>query len=274
MIEYKNEIRSRDGHIYSLDMIRLNLEFMTEFQGFLDWLMKSNISEDNLDVKHWLSVKEFSFRNMFKVETDRYSFAMAIGFNGRSEDRNKGWIEFNPNKCCGDFFDRFMRELNCYVLTSKVVRYDLAIDIPIPRYLVKLKRDGRNYEYIKSQSSETEYLGRRNHVGRVKLYDKKAESNLDYELTRIEITADLETFNFPTVNIMPLQQNINLEEITASDSVLIELLRQVENPNMYLGKLHYRKRKKIEPYLWQDTVQLDGIAHNEILKQVIKYHRL
>lgn len=274
MICYTNEIRLENGQIYSLDMIRLSLVFMDKVQEFVTWLSRIAVTADNLDVVHWLSVRDFSYRNMFRIITNEYSFAMAIGFNGNSESKNNGWIEFNPNKCKGEFFDKFIMMLKDYTSTRRVSRFDLAIDIPMPRYLVRIHKDQRNYQYINSQSSETEYLGRRNNPGFIKLYDKKAESNLDYDLTRLEITADLEVINFPTVNITPLQEKFEFEGLTASDKVMIELLKQVDNPARYLGQLHYRKRKKIEPYLWSDTVQLDKGAYSKILKQVISYQYL
>lgn len=274
MICYTNEIRLENGQIYSLDMIRLNLVFVDKIQEFVTWLSRVGFAEDNLDIVHWLSVREFSYRNMFRIITNEYSFAMAIGFNGSSDSKNNGWIEFNPNKCKGEFFDKFIMMLKDYTFTRKVSRYDLAIDIPIPRYLVRIHKDQRNYQYIKSQSSETEYLGRRNNIGFVKLYDKKVESDLDYDLTRLEITCELGNINFPTINITPLQEKFEFEDLTASDKVMIELLKQVDNPARYLGQLHYRKRKKLEPYLWSDTVQLDKDAYSKILKQVISYQCL
>ena len=274
MICYTNEIRLDNGQIYSLDMIRLNLVFMDKVQEFVTWLSRIGITADNLDIVHWLSVREFSYRNMFRIITNEYSFAMAIGFNGNSESKNNGWIEFNPNKCKGEFFDKFIMMLKDYTSTRKVSRYDLAIDIPIPRYLVRIHKDQRNYQYIKSQSSETEYLGRRNNVGFVKLYDKKAESELDYDLTRLEITCELGNINFPTVKILPLQEKFEFGQISTTDKVLIRLLKEVDNPVMFLQGLKYEKRKKIEPYLCESTVQLDGNAYSKILKQVISYQYL
>ena len=274
MLCYTNEIRLENGQIYSLDMIRLNLVFMDKVQEFITWLSRICIAIDNLDIVHWLSVKEFSYRNMFKIKTNEYSFAMAVGFNGSSESKNNGWIEFNPNKCKGEFFDTFIMMLERYTSKRKVSRFDLAIDIPVPRYLVRIHKDQRNYQYIKSQSSETEYLGRRNSAGFVKLYDKKAESKLDYDLTRLEITANLEEMNFPTINITPLQERLEFGQISTTDKVLIRLLKEVNNPAIFLQDLKYEKRKKIEPYLCESTVQLNKEAYRKILKQVVSYQCL
>ena len=271
MICYTNEIRLENGQIYSVDMIRLKLVFMDKVQEFVTWLSSIAVSADNLDIVHFLSVRDFSYRNMFKIRTNEYSFAMAIGFNGSSASKNNGWIEFNPNKCKGEFFDKFIMMLKDYTSTRKVSRFDLAIDIPIPRYLVRIHKDQRNYQYIHSQSSETEYLGRRNNPGFIKLYDKKVESKLDYDLTRLEITADLEDINFPTVKILPLQEKFEFGQISTTDKVLIRLLKEVDNPGMFLQDLKYEKRKKIEPYLCESTVQLDKTAYSKIKKQVLEY---
>lgn len=284
MISYTNEIRLNDGQIYSLDMIRLSLEFREDVQGFVTWLSNKNITEDNFDVKHKLCLSEFQYRDFFNIITDRYSFVLGIGFNGATADRNKGFIEFNPNKCKGAMFDKVFNKLRDYLISMNVVRYDLAIDIPVTRYLTRLVKDNRTYWYLCGRLSETEYLGTRNKPGFVKLYDKKKESGLDYELTRLEITCELSTafentkgitdiskINFPEVIVLYEQEGLVFDELSSTDKVLVQLLKTVDNPNAYLRQLKYEKRKKIEPYLCERTIQLNMAACAEIVKQVRNY---
>lgn len=284
MINYTNEVILQNGQVYSLDMVRLSLELREDMQPFVTWLSNKNITEDNFDVKHKLSLTEFTYRDFFNIKTDTYSFVMAIGFNGSRADRNKGFIEFNPNKCKGVMFDKIFNKLRDYIVSSDVVRYDLAIDIPVQRYLVRLAKDNRNYQYICSRESETEYLGVRNKAGFTKLYDKTKESDLDYDLTRLEITCELATLaesregitdvskvNFPNVSVLYEQEGLVFDKLTPTDRVLIQLLKGVDNPVMYVKQLRYDKRKKIEPYLWERTIQLDITALKEIIKQVRMY---
>lgn len=102
--------------------------------------------------------------------------------------------------------------------------------------------------------SVTEYQGRRNCNKFTKLYDKKAESHLDYDLTRIEFTFDRNEISFENLPQFVVYDhnvinNFDLSKISASDLVLIDLLRNSPELNYYLKNLPYKKRKKIEPYL-------------------------
>jgi len=254
-------------------MVRLNLEFYKdEIQGFVSWLNTKHTYGECVDVKHWVSLKEFSYRDMFNVTLSDCSFVLAIGFNGGSDDRYKGFVEFNPNKCKGNLqFVEILGYLFSVTSYRQVVRFDLAIDIPVPKHLVTLVKDGRNYQYIKGKQSESEYLGMRNKLGFVKLYDKTAESNLDYGLTRLEITANLESINFPVVKVKGLQQSLLFGDLSSTEKVLVQLLDCVDNKKMYLSQLNYRKRKKIEECLGEETLQLDKKAYYEIYKQVLQY---
>lgn len=271
MLRYYEEIRLDNGYVYSCDMIRLNLRFKDNAQKFLDWLSGYNMYGDGIDVKLFRSLNEFTYRNMLRVKADGYSFVIGIGFNGGQDVRDKGFIEFNPNKCRGQkVFEHIYSKLLDYIYSSEVARFDFAIDIPVPRYLCKLKKDGRNYQYVVTQDGETEYLGRRNEAGFVKLYDKTKEAKLGYDLTRLEITASKDALNMPEVVILPYQNKIQAN-LSSTDKVLVELLKTVDNPTIYLRKLKYEKRKKIEQYLLEDTVHLDYISYSKILKNVLAY---
>ena len=272
MLRYCDEIRLDNGYIYSCDMIRLNLRFKDNVQKFLDWLSDYNMYGDGIDIKLFRSLNEFTYRNMLRVKGDGHSFVIGIGFNGGQDVRDKGFIEFNPNKCRGQkVFEHIYSKLLDYIYSAEVARFDFAIDIPVPRYLCKLKKDGRNYQYVVTSGGETEYLGRRNEIGFVKLYDKTKEAKLDYDLTRLEITANLDGINFPCVKIKGLQQRLIFDDLNSTERVLVQMLDSAENKRMYLSQLNFRKRKKIEECLGEETLQLDKNAWYEIFKQVILF---
>lgn len=254
-------------------MIRLKVEYFEDkIQGFITWFNNIATYGDGVDVKHWTSLKEFAYRDVFNVILTDCSFAFAVGINGGTDDRYKGFIEFNPNKCMHNKqFKEILDKLFAVTFSRQVSRYDLAIDIPLPKYLVTLDKDGRNYQYIKGKRSESEYLGIRNKTGFVKLYDKTAESDLTYDLTRLEITTDGKDVNFPVVKIKRLQQNLLIGDLSSTERVLVQLLSQVDNKQMYLNQLNYRKRKKIIEYLGADTLQYDKNACYEIRQKALQY---
>ena len=271
MIKYYKEVRTENGYVYSLDMIRLNLIFGDEMQRFMNWLTLYEETAEGVQVEHYLSIKEYTFRDLFRIKTDEYSYSFAIGFNGNSKDRKKGFIEFNPNKCQGEHFQNIWERLIDITIGVDIVRFDLAVDIPLPRYLVKLQKDNRNYTFMSCKGSDTEYLGRRNNVGYTKVYDKTKESDLDYDVTRIEITADLEGIRFPDVKILPLQEKFEFKKMSSTDRVLVQLLKQSDNPQMYLKQLDKAKRKKLIPYIFEGSVEFDENAYWLIRKQVLEY---
>lgn len=160
------------------------------------------------------------------------------------------------------FFEKFCQ----FCLELELVRYDCAIDIPLPREKIKMLRTGKsNYEYqyhetkektsgVVVKSSVTEYQGRRNHNKFCKLYDKRAESKLDYDLSRVEFTFsrdELEFKNLPQFFVYDSKiiKELDFTKLTQNDLVFVDLMRNSEDKNMYLKNLTYRFRKKIEPFL-------------------------
>ena len=70
-----------------------------------------------------------------------------------------------------------------------IIEYDIAVDMPFSRDSFFLVKDKRKYQCVLNSSvDKTEYLGCRHEHGFVKLYNKQRESNLDYPLTRFEIS--------------------------------------------------------------------------------------
>lgn len=213
------------------------------------------------DIKEYpLNLTDFKYRNMFVIDYGRSTMTVGLCFNGTNRsDVLKGFLEFNPNKC----MDSMQISADLAFLLSRcveysVVRWDLAIDVPVDRERVHMTKDRRKYELSQtSYSNRTEYLGQRNHVGRVKVYNKTAESDLDYALTRLEITLgklDVHISEFekyvPEIWIdNPQHELVDYTGLSDTQIVLCDLLRDSPNPEYYMARLSYRMRKKIEPYV-------------------------
>lgn len=280
-LKYFKKWSDDHNNVYSLDMVRLNIDFGHDSQGveikgetygqrenlkeFMAYMHSLNEVDMRYEVKYYPSFAQYRYRHLWSVASlaDGESLKIGLDLGKNAEDRHKGFIEFNPNKCeTSKPLHEFIARVMSFCVSVDLVRYDLAIDIPVDRALARLERVGRKgYQYIDSGNGVTEYLGQREHKGFIKLYDKTKESNLPDTITRLEITLDANTPAedvFPVVRINDAQMSLPVEtDITANDKVLIALLRKESNPQYYLSQLTYRKKKKIEPYLADKVLSLD-----------------
>lgn len=269
--------------IYSLDMVRLNIDLGNHITDFNSFIQRISDYDLRYDVAYYPSYKAFKYRHVWSLKdtsTD-YSWSIGLDLGGKSEDKSKGFIEFNPNKCENSpLFQEFWQQFSLMCPSRELVRYDLAIDLPFRRGQCRLlKQNKKVYQLISSDDGFTEYLGVRSHNGFIKLYDKTIESDLDYDLTRLEITLDKDgdfTGVFPKVLIFDPQYSLDLDmsNLKPNDKVLISLLRSVEEPMFFFRQLSYEKRKKIEPYLADKVLQSDINCWYSVRSLATSYTRL
>lgn len=267
MLNYWKTAQDENLNLYSVDMLRISLEMR---QDEVNNILKYYHSVVRMDIAEYPPCfQDFKYRNMFTITYEKGS-TMTVGlcFNGTAQGENlKGFIEVNPNKC----FIKPQCLVDVYYTLSRCIgwevsRWDLAIDIPTDRMSVILGKDQRKYELtFKNKEDKTEYLGCRNEVGRVKVYNKTAESKLDYTLTRCEMTLpNYDDKNFfmkldaiiPEVWIAGTDTGVDLTGLSDTQALLVELIRQQENPTIWLKRLEYRQRKKIEPYVFDGYKRL------------------
>lgn len=183
-------------------------------------------------------------------------------------------VEFNPAKVgCDPGFNAFYLALlgACKHLDFK--RFDVAIDIPIEREKVLLLKDIRKQTTVEySAANKTTYLGLRASHGNVKLYNKQLESDLEYPMTRLEITLDYENSRykefkrlFPRLIITP-----DLTGIQGTDLVLCMACLEHDEYFRMLGR---RIRKKIETLLAEASLTLvpDEVLYKGILSEILSY---
>lgn len=193
-VSYFNCFEGADGLRLSCDSIRLTFKL----QSFSVDLLAVKL--DTLpDVKSvtMRGGKPGSYRWLFTVPLGDGFSSLTVGLglvdgSGKIDDA-RGMLDFNPNKCAGspEFWKVFRwlsgRCRSGSVCPAEVKRWDFAVDMPLSRDAVRLAKDGRKYS-CEVSAALTEYLGVRGQVGRVKLYDKQAESGLESPLTRLEVT--------------------------------------------------------------------------------------
>lgn len=181
---------------------------------------------------------------------------------------NVGFLDFNPNKCEGKG-KALIRRLMGAGCDMELVRYDLAIDFEVKRDLVRLVKDRRKWE-AHCSNGLTEYLGQRNHPGRVKVYDKKAESDLEFECTRVELTCKSEWSADDVMQMLPVVfypkgANFNgFKGVTKAFALLAmdmcERKDEFGNPGFlvpYLRMVDAKTRTKINKAIREDSARLE-----------------
>lgn len=252
---------TENGITYSLDMIRLRVEIGEYKLKNLFQILSDN--EDHRIFNIYEDHRELKYRHFVNLlYVNNKSIKMGFYVNGASyENRHLGFIEFNPNSFAtlNEFWNDF-NYIKSFFPYKDIVRFDIAIDIPIARNKVVMVKDNRTYTAIrKSPLDFTEHLGRRNTVGRIKLYNKTIESKLDYDLTRLEITADLEHINIPHV--------FDLRNIPPSDKDLFNAILKNDYFTLALSDLSLYKRLSILKHIESNEIHF---SHDCITK-VIDY---
>lgn len=293
MVRYYNPITDENGYTYSCDNIRiefvLNKADSSAISRVVDQLC--NPYRDIHEVVVYpVRTNDFTWRQMFTLNYDvEASCTVGVGWNGIDADgAYKGFVDFNPNKVAR--YGSFLQDLAVIKSATRplgwvVKRIDLAVDIPVPREKVFLAKDHRKYESsVLSLSNRTEYLGSRNAVGRVKVYNKAIESALNYPLTRVEITA--EPFLDSVMSSVPCIYNIDKatehqihidDKLTDTDAVILNLVfHAMVNGDDY-GLLQFKslgrkKREKLEKFLFPESslVVFNAVAINSVLAEVLR----
>lgn len=198
--------------VYSVDMIRLktyitygefsNLEFL------IDSVYKNKVK------KMWLSDKVMCFKYNYTIELEEgKSFYFGFHCNNeklqffKNDVKYNLTVEFNPNKIkdaplllhiLGMSGDWYLRSL------------DLAVDLKINILDLILSKSGKRT--LKSWSNgfddKSYYIGTGDR--RIKIYNKKKESNLKdvNELTRVEVSVQFEDFRLIDIKSFKLPEEL------------------------------------------------------------------
>ena len=179
---------SSDSVFYSLDMIRIKLKIKPNHVEKVSQILDCSVLTDDVITYNAHKLGGYRYLWVFGFEESSVSVGLLwVDGKGKTHE-NVGFIEYNPNKV-GKEGNAIVDQIRDHCASLEVVRYDLAIDYPIARETVRLIKDKRKYGCELSDAF-TEYLGRRNKVGRVKVYDKQAEAGLKEPKTRVELTCD------------------------------------------------------------------------------------
>ena len=302
---YYQSVKDNNGYIYSCDSVRL------EIKVDVDTLERvSKFCACNCD-KYYMSLKAFSYKHCFTFNIpifkgDSYhnvSFSCLCGLNTFGKIVTKFVVDFNPNKCMEfSYFKKFMVHLFliCFNFNLKrtsikditIRRYDLALDVPYARERVFVRyccKGAKLHEvYETCPSNRTDYYGERNHVGRLKVYNKsledlkdKSKAEKDYfkengvEYTRIEITHD--TCNvcdliscLPNVYSPIYDWTMLPSGFNSVDFVLVNACLENQDYIPYL-KQSRKKWEKLKDFILSNELVFDIGCITKVLTDIFRY---
>lgn len=191
---------------YSIDMIRLKtyitFDKFSEIEFLIDTSYKDKVK------RIWLSDRIQNFHYNYSIEIEEGK-SIYFGFMHNTEKARfhksdvtyNFTIEFNPNKLRDNSLIMYLLKISAdWYLKS----YDMAFDINISILDLITDMSGRNFERVDNRGydDKTIYIGKND--GRVKIYNKKRESNLNIlgDFTRIEISREVEDFEIRKVKIL------------------------------------------------------------------------
>jgi hypothetical protein len=281
-VDYVGQLKTKSGQVYSIDKVvaTFNLLQNSDVLG----LIRRDVFLQ-FDYRQEFSLNTYEWQFSIKCPGDT-SYWLGVGYrgcDGKKPLRCK--LEFNPNKVAksAEFVKIFNYLVSNSALGVEIKRWDLAIDIPVDRRQVTLCKGAGIYEeYWRSLDNRTQYTGQRNQVGRCKLYNKQLESNLDFALTRFEITLDGSDVLYKLVNSkMPVVTWIDAQMVLEdnsegfNDTELFVLQMCMEDANR-LKSLGRKMRKKIECALTKRThsLVLDSVVFDGIISQLSTYRQV
>lgn len=275
---------TNDNITYSIDMIRLKTYITYSQFSNIEFIIKTSYSSKIK--KFWCSDRIMCFKYNYVIEIEEgIGFYFAFMHNTEKVKFDKQdylynfTIEFNPNKLKQNSLLMYLLNISGeWYLKS----YDMAFDINVNILDLITDMSGRNFERIDSRGGDnrTIYLGKND--GRIKIYNKKRESNLDLlgDLTRIEISRELDDFEIRKVKLLNYDNNfpiIYLNNYIYSlsdyeDKTLLAILYAVQNgfDIRNLTKTYKSKVKKLLEGGYK--IKFSNKVATDLLRKVIFYY--
>lgn len=276
-----------DNIVYTVDMIRLkcmiNSETYSRFESRLKTVYPDYIKN------YYISTGISDFKYNYLIEI-REGSSFWVGYIHNSELINKTGslqnentkfnftFEFNPNKVELKGILLYLVHM-CSAHDCIIKSVDLAMDVPFNILDICGFDKGRKKDFrVFSQGGDnrTYYIGRTNN--RVKIYNKKRESSLDRELTRIEITSklDLELKHYDrfyyNVSLPKLYLNNYLLTFDDLEDKTLQAILYAVQSGYPVSDLSRRYKDKIEKKLLAggQMLPLKNIACTTAIRQCIQ----
>lgn len=269
---------------YSIDMLRLKTYITYDKFSEVEFLIKTSY-KDKVK-KFWCSDRVMCFRYNYLIELEEgKSIYFAFMHNtekvkfDKTESLYNFTIEFNPNKLKKNLLLLHLLNIsgNWYIKS-----YDMAFDINVNILDLITDMSGKNFERVENRGGDnrTIYLGKND--GRVKIYNKKRESNLNIlgDLTRIEISGTMEDFEIRKVKILNYDNNFPIVYLNNyvyslsdyEDKTLLAILYAVQN-GFDIRNLTKTYRSKIKKLLEGGyKIKFSNKVATDLLHRIIFYY--
>ena len=135
MLYYWSSKKTKNNCVYSIDMIRINFELNEKFnESFNEFINNFDFGE-GCSLNRFISKSGLGYHYLYNLTIEenqkKCSFTIGTGLLCKKSNENKGFIEFNPNKCFEiNKFQNILDKFRKFCFSWKIKRYDLAIDIP------------------------------------------------------------------------------------------------------------------------------------------------
>lgn len=277
-----NKFIEHNNIIYSIDMLRLKtyISFTTfselEFRFKTVW--KNYVKREWSDAR----IKNFFYNYSIEIEEGKSFWFGFLHNTEKREDRNEFYnftIEFNPNKLKDN-------NILLYILGLSGNWYlkglDLAMDLKVSILDLNLDFSGRQVMKIESHGYDDKTISLGKGDGRLKVYNKKKESNLNIlgDLTRVEISRQFEDFEIRKIKFFKFGEHfpsIYLNHYVYSlsdydDKTLLAILYAVQSgfPIKDLTKTYKKKIKNILQGGYK--ILFDEKTASQVVSQTIFYY--
>lgn len=279
---YINELR-QNNIVYSIDKIRLKT-FLT-YSVFTEIEFRFKIAWSKYVKKYWTTPQAKQFFYNYDIEVgDNQSFWFGFCHNTERRSFYEGaeynfTIEFNPNKLKDNEIIKYLLSLSGKWFIKS---FDLAMDLSININDLITDTSGRQRSVVFSYGYDNKTIVLGKGDGRLKIYNKKIESNLNIlgDLTRVEITREFDDFsisdmgrfdydgNFPSIYLNNYLYSFSDYE----DKTLLAILYSVQNgfPIKYLTKTYKSKIKNL--LQGGHKIKFDKTTATQVVRKTIFYY--
>ena len=261
-----------------IDSIEALCEELTSISLYMEGVLDPTYSTCNFRVGNYAHTITYKL-------ADGKSFAVLIGRYDYKESKNQvaaeAVIDFNPNKVPARAWKQITGILAARAISVCVVRFDLALDLPIQRSILQLvQRPGSQYHMLSDEEyTKTEYTGQRSHHAAVKLYDKAAELKLSMPCTRLEITIERSRFKTlqqlmpDIISLAPLELSWSFDELPPIVQAVIIHPDLYERMHQLVSRNTWAKYKRLlEAYKPGDSGFFFALPEDQIV-QIERYVR-